>query len=198
MKLYQKSLKKRSVKIVSYSIIAIIGAGMGVGYFYAAQKVYDQVTAKNTEQQSSSCGIKEIRIEPVRDNVKQINAVIKNFGGNVAKSVSLTWYIDVIEGSRAGKPIIKKISSIPAPITTPPIDIIGGQEVPTMLVQFNRTDFNNIVRGDIDSLMRISISLEYQNINDKKQPYLFVYHITRLADVKKDGYEVALIKSDLR
>jgi hypothetical protein len=176
-----------------YAVAAFCGA-IAMCIFWGFTGLALQDTAKQLEQ----CGITDIKIEPVREDVMQINAVIKNFGVNIARGVSMTWYIDVIEGSQTGKPIIKKISSLPVPIITPPIDIIGGQEVSKMLVLFNRIDFGNLVRGDIDSLMRVSLSLEYKNKNRKKQPDLFVYHITRLADVKKDEYEVSLIKSELR
>jgi hypothetical protein len=141
------------------------------------------------------CGI-DVRVEPVRDNVKQLTVVIKN-GKYVAKDVSLKWSIDVVEGSRSGKPMIKKIASIPEPMTKPPFDILPEQELPVSFVQFTKDDFNNMVRGDKDSLIRVWITIEYRNIDDRKQRYSCTYLITRLADVKEDKYEVTLNSSKL-
>jgi hypothetical protein len=80
------------------------------------------------------CGIKELRVEKVRDNVVQLTPVVKNFGKTMEKDALYKWKIDRLENFNSDKvirtPLLdwKKIEHI---------KILPEQEIMYHFIQYN-------------------------------------------------------------
>jgi len=143
------------------------------------------------------CGVKDVRVDPVREDVKQITVIMKNYGKYIAKSATIALKIDVIQGSRSGKATVLNIKGLRSMMKTRPLDILPEQEFPALFIQFTKDDFNEIVRGDVDRLVRVEVVTEYDGIDGEKKRYSCSYLITRLADVRQDKYEISIETSNL-
>ena len=139
------------------------------------------------------CAVSLLKVDKPRYNVVQISPIIKNFGKMVERDASFEWRIDIIENindaqKRKERPVVpwrKKAH----------IKIIPEQEFMGGFRQFNTKDFNDMVRG-YDSAVQVSMIIGYHDAEDKPQQYSCSYIITRLADIKKDQYEVMLVEAN--
>jgi hypothetical protein len=139
------------------------------------------------------CGIKELKVEKVRDNVVQISPLIKNFGKMVEKDASFQWKIDQVENFNDAQ---KRNETPEIPWSRKQhIKILPEQEIMCVGRQYNTKLFNELVRG-FDSALLISMIVEYHNADNKPQKYSCSYRVTRLASLTEDKYEVMVLHAE--
>jgi uncharacterized protein YoxC len=138
------------------------------------------------------CGIKELKVEKVRDNVIQISPVIKNFGKMIERGASFQWKIDRIENLNDDQK--RKATPSMSWQKTRHIKILPEQEFMGGFRQYNTKDFNDLVSG-YDSTLLVSMAIEYHDADDKPQRYICSYTITRLASLTEDKYEVIMAEA---